>query len=244
MKAVILAAGMATRLRPLTDACPKCLLDVGGTCILQRAMDNLLACSISEIVIVTGYKEEMIRDFVSRNFPDLDVTFIYNDRYASTNNAYSLLLGEHAAGDDFLLLDSDIIFQDALIACLLEESEKPCIAVNRHACGEEEMKISMDASGYVTDIGKHIIPDDSVVESIGFEVFDKKSARTLFGTLRKRIVAEKRENEFYEASFKEMIERGTEFKTVDTTHFPAIEIDSPEDLQTARTRILALMTEN
>ena len=92
MKAVILAAGIASRLRPLTDTTPKCLLKVGERCLLQRAFDALLQNGFREFVIVTGYRQQQIVNFLEAHYPALEVTFIYNEKYASTNNIYSLWL--------------------------------------------------------------------------------------------------------------------------------------------------------
>src|SRR5690349_3152556 len=111
MKAVILAAGIASRLRPLTDNTPKCLLKVGGKTILGITLDNILANNISEIIIVTGYLEHQIRKFISANYPEIKVKYIFNDVYASTNNIYSLwLTKESVLNEDMLMMDSDIVF--------------------------------------------------------------------------------------------------------------------------------------
>ena len=69
MIAVILAAGMASRLRPLTNDRPKCLLEVGSRCLLQRTMDALKAAGISEFVVVTGYRPDVKSGFI-RKYPD------------------------------------------------------------------------------------------------------------------------------------------------------------------------------
>ena len=92
MKAVILAAGTATRLRPLTEHTPKCLLEVAGRPILRRLLDHLTATGISEVAIVLGYLGSKIRDAVAAWKPGIPVRFIDNAEYASTNNGYSTLL--------------------------------------------------------------------------------------------------------------------------------------------------------
>jgi len=92
MKGVILAAGVSSRLRPLTDLVPKCLLELGGRSILGMTLANLVANGISDIVIVTGYREDQIRGFVRDTFPGLNVGFVRNDRFETTNNSYSLWL--------------------------------------------------------------------------------------------------------------------------------------------------------
>ena len=90
MKAVILAAGIASRLRPLTDTTPKCLLKIGERCLLKRAFDALIQNGFDEFIIVTGYRQQQIVDFLQTRYPVQNITFIYNDRYESTNNIYSL----------------------------------------------------------------------------------------------------------------------------------------------------------
>ena len=104
MKAVILAAGTASRLRPLTENTPKCLLKVNGKTLLERTLDNFINNGISEFLIVTGYLQNMIKDFVTTNYPLLNVRFIYNKDYSTTNNIYSLFLAEEfAKGEEFIL---------------------------------------------------------------------------------------------------------------------------------------------
>src|SRR5215475_14551852 len=100
MRAVILAAGCATRLRPYSDDTPKTLLPVGGVPILRRTITSLLRCGFDQFVIGTGYLEHMVRDSVASWFPDLDVVFCSNPDCRSTNNAFSLLLArEHVEND-------------------------------------------------------------------------------------------------------------------------------------------------
>ena len=79
MKAVILAAGMASRLRPLTDKCPKCLLSVGSRTLLERTVDSIKAIGINDLTVVTGYREEMIRNFITNQYTDMNLNIIHNN---------------------------------------------------------------------------------------------------------------------------------------------------------------------
>ena len=90
MIGVILAAGMAKRLRPLTDECPKCLLKVGERTLLARTVDAMLDAGITELVVVTGYRGEMLRDFLTGHYPQLAIHFIHNADYEHNNNIFSL----------------------------------------------------------------------------------------------------------------------------------------------------------
>jgi choline kinase len=129
MKAVILAAGCATRLRPYSDDTPKTLLPVGGVPILRRTITNLLRVGFDQFVIGTGYLEHMVREAVGTWFPGLDVTYVINREYASTNNAYSLLLTrEHVEHSGFILLDGDVVFDVSVVEELVERGPD-CLAV-------------------------------------------------------------------------------------------------------------------
>src|SRR5262245_44064795 len=116
MKAVILAAGCATRLRPYSDDTPKTLLPVGGVPILRRTITNLLRVGFGQFGIGTGYLEHQVRDAVASWFPGLDVTFVTNRDYQSTNNAYSLLLTRGCVEQGgFILLDGDVVFDASVV---------------------------------------------------------------------------------------------------------------------------------
>lgn len=235
MKAVILAAGCSRRLRPHTDFTPKCLLTVAGDPILQRAIQSLLAAQgakLTELVMVTGYREKQIHAAVHRWFPNLHVTFVSNPDYSSTNNAYSLLLASDAiAGHEFVLLDSDIVFDQGVVDAVWSSDITTCLALRPSTeCGAEEVKVEQDARGRVRRIGKDVELPLSAGESIGIERFSAAASGLLFGHLERRVRDEGRVNEYYEASFQDMIEAGTAMHTVDVGGHFCMEIDTPEDL--------------
>ena len=151
MIAVILAAGMAKRLRPLTDNTPKCLLDVKGRSLLERSMDAIVAAGVRDFVIVTGYLNHMIENFVKEHYGDsIRVTFIHNARYDSTNNIYSLwLAGQAVAGKEFLLLDSDLLYDPQIVKNVLASKAANVLTLIRHELGEEEMKVVLGSDGNI-----------------------------------------------------------------------------------------------
>ena len=130
MQAIILAAGLAKRLRPLTDTTPKCLLDVGGKNLLHRTMDNVISNGIKDFIFVTGYRENMIKDYLKVNFPDVNIKFITNADYSNNNNSYSLWMTKDFVKDDFILLDSDILFNSRIVTKLLNDQNNNAAAVN------------------------------------------------------------------------------------------------------------------
>ena len=137
MIGVILAAGMAKRLRPLTDTKPKCLLKVGERTLLERTVAAMAAAGINEFVVVTGYRADQIRDFLD-NLEGLGslgkpkFTYLHNADYEHNNNIYSLwMAGEKVRGQEFLLMDSDILCDPAAVLRIASEKEA-ALAVNRH----------------------------------------------------------------------------------------------------------------
>jgi choline kinase len=242
MKAVILAAGIASRLRPLTDHTPKCLLQVGEKNILSYTMDHLLANDINEIIIVTGYLQEQIRDFISSAYFAVDVKFIYNELYASTNNIYSLwLTKDELLGEDLLLLDSDILFDKRIIAKLLHSGYENCLALKRHEVGEEEIKVKVDSDGVILQIGKDVHPPEAIGESIGIEKFNADLVEKLYKVLDYKIVLDQKVNIFYEAAFQDLIREGEQMYVVDVTDLGCMEIDTAHDFAIAQEMISTII---
>lgn len=238
MKAVILAAGCATRLRPYSDDTPKTLLPVGGVPILRRSITNLLRCGFDEFVIGTGYLEHLVRDAVTSWFPTLDVTYVSNPDFRSTNNAFSLLLTrEHVDSDGFILLDGDVVF-DANVVEELVERGPDCLAVRSVGeIGLEEVKVSADGHDRILAIGKHVEVRSAMGESVGIELFSAASSKRLFAALQQRVSEQGLINEYYEASFQQIIDEGCTLYGVDIGSMYATEIDTVEDLIAANARL-------
>jgi choline kinase len=241
MIGVILAAGMAKRLRPLTDTKPKCLLKVGNRTLLERTVRAMQQAGIKEFVVVTGYRGEMIREFLE-NLDYLDkptFTFLHNTDYEHNNNIYSLwMAGEVVRGKDFLLMDSDILCDPAAVLAIAQQQE-PALALNRHACGEEEIKVIVDADNHITEINKTCNPADAIGESVGIEKMTAEYSEAIYKELDQMIVKEGLIDIFYERAFERLIPQGHTFKVVDTTNYFSYELDTPEDFQRAQELIPA-----
>jgi len=239
MIGVILAAGMAKRLRPLTDERPKCLLTVGQRTLLQRTVDAIVAAGITELVVVTGYRRQMIEDFLTTHYPSLTIHFIDNPDYAHNNNIFSLWLTRpYTEGNDFLLLDSDILFDPAVLPAVLKE-EGSVLALNRHELGEEEIKVIVDAENRVLEISKVCSIEKAIGESVGIEKMTADYSVALFKELEQMIEAEGLIDVFYEKAFERLIPQGHTFRIVDTTDFFSIELDTVEDFENAKKLIPA-----
>ena len=176
MIGVILAAGMAKRLRPLTDTQPKCLLTVGGRTLLERTVEAMRQAGISEFVVVT-------------------------------------------------------------VARIAQEPES-ALAVNCHKCGEEEIKVIVDAELHITEINKTCRPEDALGESVGIEKMTAAYSQALYRELDQMILREDLIDVFYERAFERLIPQGHTFRVVDTTHYYSYEIDTPEDYEHVRNQTI------
>ncbi len=235
MKAVILAAGVASRLRPLTNNTPKCLLKVGDKSILERTIDNLVKNNISEVIVVTGFLREMIEKFLVENYPNLSFTFIYNEKYNSTNNIYSLWMTKsEILGYEMLLMDSDIVFDSRIIGQLLSSKYADCLALrSSEELSEEEIKCMLSGEdGSIKEINKTMNPNDAVGESIGIEKFSKELVLRLFTILDRKILDKKEVNIFYEAAFQDAMDSGAKIFPVDVENYKCMEVDTAEDFET------------
>ena len=234
MIGVILAAGMAKRLRPLTNDKPKCLLKVGERTLLERTVDAMRQCGITEFVVVTGYCADQIRDFLTAHYPQTIFHFLHNVDYEHNNNIYSLWMsGQVVRGREFLLMDSDILCDPAAVGRIACEQE-PALAVNRHELGEEEMKVVVDADCRITEISKTCRPEDAMGESVGIEHVTPEYSEALFHELDLMIEHEGLIDIFYERAFERLIPHGHTFRVVDTTTYFSYELDTPEDFQRAQ----------
>ena len=241
MKAIILAAGMASRLRPLTLTTPKSLLKVGERSLLQRSMDALIANGVTEFCIVTGYLHDMIEVFVKEQYADIiQVTYIYNKVYETTNNIYSLWLARpFAEGQEVLLLDSDLLYDPQIVTRVIATEAPNVLTLIKHDLGDEEMKVVTDAQGSIKEISKTCNPADAAGESLGIEKMGKEYTKALYHELEPMMNEEHLENVFYERAFERLIPQGHTYQVLDVTELFSCELDTIEDFENAKAKIPA-----
>ena len=187
MKAVILAAGLGSRLRPLTDSVPKCMVQVNGIKIIDRQIHNLITNGIRDIFIVSGYKSEILTGYIKANYPF--ITVINNPDYSTTNNMYSLsLASDYVKGSEFLLMNADVYFDGNIIRGLIKESASSLIACDKSRYLAESMKIVYDGNRIV-HISKNISPEEYYAVSIDVYRISAADSLTLFGEIERTINA-------------------------------------------------------
>ncbi len=241
MQAIILAAGVAKRLRPLTDTTPKCLLDVCGKNLLHRTMENVIKNGINDFIFVTGYRENMIKDYLNKNFASVNIKFLTNSDYANNNNSYSLWMTKDYVKDGFILLDSDILFDSRIIKILLADPNENAAAVNTAVkLDEEQIKVTVDGNNRILRMAKDVPIHEAIGESIGIEKFSKSFSDEMFKILDRKVLKENNVNEFYEKTFEEIIAHNdprNSIYSVDVSEYECVEIDTVEDYHKAQNEL-------
>jgi choline kinase len=235
MKAVILAAGMGSRLAPLTNDRPKPMVDVGGKPLLFRTLDRLAEAGLSgpDVVIVTGYREDVIRARLAE--AGCRATLVTNTRHDDWNNWYSLYCAREHLMDGFLLVDGDVLFDSVVLPRMLSTRGPAAMSIDvRPDLDEETMKvIAPGAERRIRAVSKKLPPEDSLGEYIGVTRVDADATRLVFDELA-RFEAEALTNEYYEHAIHRLASRGelTVF-ACDVGDCVTIEIDDAQDLARA-----------
>lgn len=233
--AVILAAGIGSRLSPLTDKSPKSLLAVGGSVILERMIRNCLSCGMSQFVLVLGHRADEIKQFVDKTFRGIRVTYVINDRYRDTNTGYSLMLASTVVGTaEFIKFDADVVFDTKILRELVDSNLPNVLCIDRNiALADEEVKVIADDQMRVREIGKSVNPKTALGESIGIEKISAVTGPLLFAELKQMMESAVNTKEYYEAAYARLVEKGIPFHALDITGMKWTEIDTAEDFASA-----------
>jgi choline kinase len=229
-RAIVLAAGLGSRLRPHTDDRPKCLIEIDGRTLIERQIEALAECGVTDVVAVVGYRNDVVR----RTMGDR-VRYIENRRYAETNSLYSLWLAAEELRDGALVINSDVLAAPLLFERICQARAEDAVLVDRdQACGVEEMRVTI-RDGLVVDFGKNLPVACCHGENVGMVKFGAEGARQLREDLT-HLVETGHENDWAPFAFRELA-RTWPLHAIATDGCPWIEIDDPPDLDRARRTI-------
>lgn len=243
MKAIIVAAGPSSRLWPITNEKPKCLLEIGGQTILERALRALRENGIENIVMVRGYHSNLI------NYPN--ITYCLNPNFINNNILRSLFYAEDEMNDDFIFSYSDILYSQEIVQKLLHSKADIALIVDvnwtQHYEGRDQHPISEAElvkveNGRVVKIGKEVVsPEEAHGEFIGLAKFTKSGAeamRAAYHRAEKSLIAPFHHAASLETAYmtdmiQELVDSGSVVESVDIEG-GWMEIDTPQDLERAR----------
>ncbi len=229
--ALLLAAGTGSRLAPLTDKKPKCLVPVNEISILERLVCSLQAHNFNRLVVVIGHRGDCIRDYLGSRKGGMDITYITSPLYKTTNNIYSLWLAREVVDEPFLLIESDLVFHTDMLTDMLYP-DRAAVA-----------KIKPWMNGTTVTVNSHMVIDafHCGTHPHGKEHFKtvniySLSSRT-WGLVRERLdhhIKNNIVNGYYETVFADMVKEGClSFTPVFFDSSLWYEIDTQADLRAA-----------
>lgn len=228
--AIILAAGVGSRLRPMTDSLPKCLVPVAGHPLLGWQLRAFFGAGLQRVVVVAGYRHRQVADFCQAFGPRVSV--IVNDTYATTNNMFSLCLGVQAVGpQDLLLCNGDVMFDASIPSRLLAASHPHLIAADKGRFIEESMKIVVN-DGRVSQISKRIAPERAWGVSIDVYRFGRVAMEQIVDVARRFIYKNGQVDLWTEAAIDAALPY-VDVRPFDIGGCPWAEIDTQDDLADA-----------
>ncbi len=228
MKAVILAAGVGSRLGELTADKPKCMLNINGKSLIHYQIETLKKHNINEIYIIGGYKFDVLKNHIKNT----DVALIYNPKYREWNNIYSFyLIKDIPHLTEFILLNADTYFHENILKQMLKFEERNAVMLDAFKkLGDEEMKVIVKDKK-VKKFGKDIPVYAAKGEYIGMAKFNRNDLEVLFKTIEKLLIKGKTDI-WYEIAFNYVLDE-LDIGYTETEGFPWIEIDNNEDYRKA-----------
>lgn len=238
-RALILAAGGGTRLKPLTENMPKCLTEVCNKSILVNTIEILKRKGIKEVVIVVGHFKDKIIDTVNKTFKDVKVIYVYNSVYDKTNNIYSLWLARDYLKEDFILIEGDIFFEEALIKKTLNEKKETFALLAEYRPWMDGTVVTLSENRIATMLLKKEQTQDfdfsKAYKTVNIYKFSGSFMKQHFLPCLDKFIETNQTNVYYELVLKELLVKNKNLNigglVIDNIKW--YEIDTLEDLKKA-----------
>ena len=240
MRAIILAAGMGSRLGAITERLPKPLVQVNNKPIIQYQLEALYQAGINHCTIVLGYLGHQLREHLGNEFGGVNIQFVENPIYKSTNNIYSLWLAlRESVEDDIILLEGDLIFDPGLISDLVDSGLTDVAVVDKFSQSMNGTAILAE-SGYTSfmvlkDQQASDFDYENALKTVNIYVLSNNLVSTKFFPAVSEHILEGNIETFYESVLSELIQnRQIEMAIHPTWPRKWIEIDTTSDLAAAQ----------
>lgn len=230
--ALLLAAGMGSRLYPLTHNSPKCLTLVNEKSILERLVINLKQQGFKRLVIVTGYLENYIREALGTKSGNMTIEYIYSPLYKTTNNIYSLWMARERINEPFILVESDLVFDVSQLDDMIYPDRIAVAHMQPWMNGTTvTINKSQQIKSFQNGTAEHL--DENNYKTVNMYSFSLSSWHAIVERLNQYIAAGK-VNCYYETIFAEMVGEGNlSLQAISFDRKPWYEIDTIKDLAEA-----------
>lgn len=236
-KAIILSAGQARRLLPLTETVPKCLLPIDDErTVLELQLEALAQCGVRQAILMLGFGAGQVEALVATLPIDgLDIQTRYNPFFESSNNLATCWLAIPEMNEDFILLNGDTLFEpDVLRRLLSAPPASVTLAIDRKATyDDDDMKVSISGGRQLGAVSKTLTASETDGESIGLMVFRDAGVREFRSALDQTIRSKSALQRWYLSVIDSMAESGL----VETASIEGLwwaEVDTLDDLIHAR----------
>ena len=224
MDALILAAGRGTRMGQIDI--PKCLLDIGGTSIINNQIKNFKNAGINRIFIVTGYNSELIHSHLNGDF-----IFLHNSDYANTNNLHSVWAAKDSLDDDFICVYGDLLFHKEILENCIQNDNDICLVIEKNV-RSETMKVKIE-NNLIVEVNKSISEELADGNFIGMAKFKKSVIPVLFREIS-LLVENGNLKSYYTSAIESLIKKDKKINFVETNNFPWMDIDEEQELAEAK----------
>jgi len=230
MKAVILNSGVGKRLRPLTRYNPKALIKIGSKTLLGYQIDSLISCNIKDIIMTTGPFENKIKKYMKTKYPTVNVVYVWNPKYRTTNYIYSMWLTKKLVDDDIILIHGDLFFEKRLLERLVEEKCANCVPVNKNIKAPEKDFKAVIENNRVIKIGVEFSGRNAFFSAPLYKF--SKSDFSLWLNEIEKFVKDGKWRIYAETAFNEISNKILLCPLYFTEEY-CLEIDTEKDLETA-----------
>ena len=243
MQAIILAAGMGKRLKELTSNATKCMVEVNGEMMIHKTLMHLEKLNLNKIVLVVGYEGQQLMDYVNSLGLKTPVEYVVNDVYDKTNNIYSLYLAkEYLLQDDTLLLESDLVYEEAVIRKLVDTPYPSLVLVDKFESWMDGTCITVDEDDNITSfVSKRefdFTKTDEYYKTVNLYKFSKNFSEKYYVPFLEAYCNAMGLNEYYEQVLKVITLLGDlEIKAVKLNGEKWYEIDDVQDLDIAESML-------
>lgn len=233
---------MGKRLGKYTENATKCMVPVNGKTLIEYAIEALIEADVKKLTLVVGYKKEVLKDFLKDKYNEIEINYIDNDVYDTTNNIYSLYMARDVlAQDDTILLESDLIFDKKIIKEIIEDKNPNLAVVSPFENWMDGTCALIDDQNIIKGIlGKAEFNWDKTnhyYKTVNIYKFSKEFATTVYMPFLKAYQTAYGKNEYYETVLKVISFLGNStFKAHSVDGSRWYEIDDPADLAIAETR--------
>ncbi|MEX0694489.1 MAG: phosphocholine cytidylyltransferase family protein [Rhodospirillales bacterium] len=226
MKAIILAAGLSSRLHPLTLEIPKCLLPLHGKTVMEHQLGALASAGISDVTVIVGFLADVVRQSIGDR-----VDYARYERFRETNNLGTLHHCRKLLDDDCLVLFADVLLAADALSRLARHPADFALLVDRTRVLENTMRIQTESGGIV-DLGGHIPAREGEGNFVGIAKYSKAGAVALADELEAMIAEGGHEDKYYVQALPRLVKKGAVIEPVDI-HAPWLEIDTNAEYEAA-----------